>query len=67
MLAQMDSHNLKNLFLGKILDTGLFFDSLQQTLGYQGGFQEMSNEEELGEEIAAGEDEDEDDKANHPF
>ena len=67
MLAQMDSHELKNLLLGKIVDTGFLFDNLQQTLGEQAGFQAMSKEDDLGEDIVEGEGEDEEDKANHPF
>jgi hypothetical protein len=39
MLAQMDSQELKNLLLGKIVDTGLLFDKLQQMLREQGGLQ----------------------------
>jgi hypothetical protein len=34
MLAQMDSHNLKSLFLGKLVDTGLLFERLQKQAGY---------------------------------
>jgi hypothetical protein len=35
MLAQMDSHDLKNLLLGNIVNTELLFDNVQQNLGCQ--------------------------------